>query len=389
MITLAMIVFVLSIAALGYTYAGYPALLWGWARWRPRPHRTAPVTADAPSVVVVIVAFNEAERIDAKIATCLAQDYPRERLRILVVSDGSTDDTVARVQAYAPERVAVLACPQRRGKAACLNDAVAVCDEEIIVFNDVRQRLNPEAVRMLVENFGDPAVGAASGELMFVDVDGSPFAAGVDAYWRYEKFIRRLEGRVASVVGATGALYAVRRSVFVPIPPDTVLDDVLIPMNIVLQGARVVFEPRAHAYDRPSTSPAQERVRKVRTLAGNFLLMRDHPALLLPGRHAIVLQFWSHKTLRLLAPVFMATALIANAALAVAVDGAWAWVWRGVLAAHLGGYALALIGHLVPSAGRITLVRLASAFVALNAFVVLGFIEFVSNKNVHVWRSKT
>ena len=242
---------------------------------------------------------------------------------------------------------------------------------------------------MLVENFADPDVGAVSGELVFVDANGSPFAAGVDAYWRYEKFIRRLEGRVASVVGATGAIYALRRTLFVPIAADTVLDDVLIPMNVVLQGARVVFEARAHAYDRPSTSPAQERVRKVRTLAGNFLLMRDHPALWLPGRHRIVLQFWSHKCLRLLAPAFMLLALLSHLALAALTDGHAAVFWRLTLLAHLGAYALAALGHTVPAAGRFTLVRLASAFVALNAFVVLGFIEFVSNKQVHVWRSKT
>ncbi len=370
-------VFWLSLALLFHAFAGYPMLMAAWARLAPREACRAPVE---PTVAVVVVAYNEADRIEAKLRTLFAQDYPASRLRIVVACDGSTDATPDIAARHADRRVTTLAFTQRRGKAACLNDAVASCTEDIIVFNDARQMLNPQAVRCLVESFADARVGAVSGELVFVADGMTPFGGGVDAYWRYEKFIRRSEAAVHSVPGATGALYALRREAFKPIPAGTILDDVAIPMQAVMAGYRVVFDGRAQAFDRASASAAQERLRKVRTLAGNYQLLAQMPGLLSPRANPIWVQFVSHKVLRLLAPFAMLALLVANAWLAPMSSGFAAFLFAQVLL-----YALAVAGVLMPSLGRIRLVRLASAFLTLNTFAVLGLVQYLSHRDAHLW----
>lgn len=372
------LIFWASIALLVYTYFGYPMLLWLLAKVSPKPVRTGNYR---PEVVIVVVCHNEQKRIIAKLETCLAQDYPADRLRVLIASDGSTDDTVALVNNYHDKRVSALDFSARRGKAACLNDAIATCTEDVIVLMDSRQRVNPQAVSALVANLADESVGAVSGELVFVQDDLTPFAEGIDAYWRYEKFIRHHEALSGSVVGVTGAIYAIRRQCFEPISPQTILDDVAIPMQAAMKGWRVVFDKQAIAYDQPSAASAQERVRKVRTLAGNFQLMSLLPGLLAPWRNPLFVRFVSHKVLRLVAPFAMAVALLSNVVLALqSVDYAL------LLVPHVLFYVLALLPELWSGAARLLPVKIASAFLHLNTFVVLGLIEYLSNKEAHLWR---
>jgi len=374
------VVFTIGLALLAYTYVGYPSLIWIFAQFFPRAIRRGPWE---PRVTVIIVAHNEAARIGPKLETCLALDYPKEKLRILVASDGSDDGTNERVTAYAGRGVTLLAFPRRRGKASCLNDAVASCDDDIVVLTDARQRLDPYAIRCLVENFADPSVGAVSGELVF-EADGiTEFGEGVDAYWRYEKFIRRNESRWHSVVGVTGALYALRRECFREIPADTILDDVVIPMNVIMAGRRVVFESRAMAYDLPSDNPRQEKLRKVRTIAGNYQLISAHLSFFAPLRNPIFFQLVSHKLLRLVAPFGMVLVLVTNAILAPR-----AILYQGLLAAQLSAYALPGIGLLWPYSRKWKLIKLSTAFLLLNWFAVLGLVEFLWNRNVHAWGSK-
>ena len=376
----AAVAFWVALTLLAYTFAGYPLLMAAWARLRPRPLHPQPWS---PRVAIVVVMHNEEHHVLAKLRTCLDQDYRAAGLRLVIASDGSTDRTDALVAACGDPRVTLLAFPERRGKAACLNDAVAACDEEVIVFTDARQALNASAVRRLVQSLSDPDVGVVSGELLFQAEGVRDFGQGVDAYWRYEKFIRRNEARVHSVPGATGALYAMRRSAFRPIARETILDDVAIPMQACLAGLRVIFDGRALAFDKPSTAAASERRRKVRTLAGNFQLLTLLPQLLLPWRNPILLQFVSHKLLRLLAPWAMAVALLASAVLA----------WQGsvfylvVLVAQLAFYGLPLFALAWPALQSRRVVRVVQAFVAMNWFAVLGLVEFMNNREAYLWRS--
>lgn len=362
-----------------YTYAGYPLLIALWARMWPRPLRPA---SFQPRVAIIVVAHNEETRISAKLRTCLEQDYPAEHTRILVATDGSSDRTNSLVASAGEARVQLLPFATRRGKAACLNDAAAACDEEVLVFTDARQALEPRSVRCLVETLSDPEVGAVSGELVFVRDDMSNFGDSVDAYWRYEKFIRRCEARVHSVPGVTGALYAIRKACFVPIPERTILDDVAIPMQSVRAGYRTVFDSRAIAYDRPSQSAAQEKLRKVRTLAGNYQLVAMMPWLLLPGVNPIALQYVSHKLLRLAAPFAMLAMLVANASLALGSAG-----YAAALALQLLGYGLALAASLNAAIGSWRPARLASAFLVMNWYAVLGLAHYLGNRSGHLWKS--
>jgi cellulose synthase/poly-beta-1,6-N-acetylglucosamine synthase-like glycosyltransferase len=377
---MAELVLLASFILVAYTFAGYPALVWFVAKVAPRPVSRGDAT---PRLAIIVVAHNEAARIGRKIETCLALDYPADRRRIVVASDGSDDGTAEIVAGYASRDVTPLAFPARRGKAACLNDAVRACDEELILFTDARQRLDPMAARHLASNFADPAVGAVSGELVFETEDMTAFGQGIDAYWRYEKFIRRQESAFGSVVGVTGAIYAVRRSAWREIPPDTILDDVVIPMNVVMQGLRVVFDGRALAFDRPSSDPAQERARKVRTLAGNYQMMAAHPIFLMPLRNPIVGQLVSHKLLRLAAPFLLASMLAANAVLALSSPA-----WLALLAAQVAGYAVGFAGLAWPAARGWKVARRAGAFLALNGYAALALVEFLRNREVHLWTSK-
>ena len=390
MIAVAEIVLVISLATLFYTFAGYPLLLLLWSKLSTLPNSSDSSISLLPPVVIVVVVYNGAALILKKIETCFSQDYPADKLRILFVADGSDGDTCGLIEALDDPRVTLLAMPVRRGKAACINDAVASVTEEFIVFNDIRQEMHPAAIRQLIKNFSDPEVGAVSGELVFKRDATTDFGKSMDAYWRYEKVLRVCESRIRSSVGVTGAIYALRRALFQNIPVDTILDDVLIPMNVVMQGRRVSFEKTAIAYDYPSHDIAHERVRKVRTLAGNFQLLFRNGAYLIPWKNPIALQFFSHKVLRLLAPVLLLAALFSNVLLAIQVPRTA--IQEGfvmLLVLQLFGYGLALLAIAVPRASKFLIARLAMAFLSLNYFVVLGFIEYSSNRKVHLWKAAT
>lgn len=333
--------FWLSLAAVAYVYVGYPLLLALWARLRAKPVRRERVPAPAPGVTVIVAARNEAHRLPSRIANLLQQQYPGP-IQIVVVSDGSGDNTRAALAPFGP-RVELIEIPPS-GKPTALNAGVARARHEILVFADARQTFDRAVLRSLVENFSDPRVGAVTGELL-LDCESDPAASSstvgesVGAYWRYEKWLRKQESAIWSTLGATGAIYAMRRSLWKPLPAPTLLDDVLAPMRVVLAGYRVVFDDRARAYDRVEADAAGEKRRKVRTLAGNYQILALEPALLNPLRNSVWLQYLSHKLGRLLVPYAMALLFVANVALASA-----GVLYMAVLGAQLGFYALAVYG---------------------------------------------
>ncbi|HVR28422.1 MAG TPA: glycosyltransferase family 2 protein [Thermoanaerobaculia bacterium] len=333
--------FWLSLLLVAYVYAGYPLLLAVWSRWRPRPVERG---GAEPTVSLVMAVRNERERLERKLENCLALDYPPEKLQIVVSLDGSCDGTAGVAARYAARGVEVVRSERHRGKAAALNSGVAAARGEIVLFCDARQRLDPGAVRELVACFTDPSVGAASGELVLLDDSGGVAAGGVGLYWRYEKVVRAMESRVHSAVGATGALYAIRRELWAPLPEDTLLDDVLVPMRIVLAGRRTVFEPAARAYDREAP-PELEFARKVRTLAGNFQLLGLLPGLLSPRSNPVFVQFVSHKLGRLAVPHLLIVLLVSNLFL---LEG----VYLVFLAGQCAWYLLASAGAIAARGGE-------------------------------------
>lgn len=363
------------LALLAWTYVGYPVWLWLLARAAPRP---VSKRRWQPKVSVCMAVHNGMAHLDAKIDGLLAHDYPADQLELVVVSDGSTDDTGARLRARASERLIALDLPVRRGKTACLADAIARAQGDVLVFTDVRQRLAPGSVQALCDALASGELAAVGGLLRLEDASG--YAQAVDAYWAYETFIRRAEAATGSVVGVSGALYAVRRTDMPLPPPGLVLDDVWVPLRIAAAGGRIGLEPAAVAFDRASPSAAVESARKRRTLAGNWQLLARWPAVAIPGRHPLAWRFIQHKLLRLLAPAFLLLAFVAN--LALLGHGALA---QGLFAAQLLAYAAALVGWCWPGLRRLLPLKLASAFLEMNAYAVLGFVDFLRSRDAHLW----
>ena len=366
-------IFWAAVAVVAYTYFGYPAWLWLRRQWKSNPVRRASIL---PSVSVVMVVRNEAGVLDRKLRNLLGLSYPGE-LEVLVVSDGSSDGTVQILNQHASARLRSVVVLDARGKAAGLNEAMKIAANDIVVFTDARQEIEAGALQLLMENFADPAVGCASGELLLGDPQSGETARGVGLYWRMEKSIRQLEGDSNSVVGATGAFYAMRRKLFVPVPAETILDDVFIPMQVVRQGSRVVFDDRAHAWDLANHGTGREFARKVRTLTGNYQLLQLAPWLV-SSKNPIRFEFVSHKLCRLLVPFALATALVTCAVL----RGPF---FISVLVLQLAFYALGLFATL--QAGRGFVARGADAaftFVLLNAAALVAFGKFVSGRKP-VW----
>ena len=357
-LTASLLLFWSAFALLVYVYVGYPLLAWARRRMRPRPVSRQPIE---PHVTVVVVAHNEGHRIGRRIENLLASDYPRERLAILVGSDGSTDDTVDRALRYEDQGVTVRDFGQRRGKPTVLNDLVASVEGEIVVLADARQRFEPGAIRALVANFADAEVGAVSGELHLRTRSGtSPGGEGSGLYWKYEKFIRANESWTGSTVGATGAIYAIRRHLFEPIPADTILDDVLIPMQIVRRGYRVLFEAGARAHDLIAMNPREDFIRKARTIAGTFQLFARCPWMLNPVRCRVWFEALSHKALRLAIPVLHLAVFAANVALVEVV------FYRVLLAGQAMFYAAALAGYVQSRPERSRRARIERRRIARN-----------------------
>jgi cellulose synthase/poly-beta-1,6-N-acetylglucosamine synthase-like glycosyltransferase len=369
------LIFWLSCASIAYVYVGYSLLLWAWARLRARSLVVAIGDGDQPAVSIVVAARNEGRRLAARIDNLRELAYRGDR-QIIVVSDGSTDDTSDVLARYG-STVELIDLPPS-GKAVALNAGVARARHDFVVFADARQTFEPDALHELVAPFADPTVGAVTGELVLdcehperrgedrrhgsppTDVRaerrsgvdrrtiGSTIADGIGLYWRYEKTLRRLESATASTLGATGAIYAMRRRLWQPLPPDTILDDVLAPMRCVLAGYRVVFNDRAIACDRAAADADAEARRKSRTLAGNWQILALEPGLLLPWRNPVWWQYLSHKVGRLLVPYALLALMASSMALADR-----SIVYAAVLGLQCAIYLLAGYGAWLDHRGRL------------------------------------
>jgi hypothetical protein len=372
---------VLALALLAYTYFGYPVAIGVLARLRPvRPARGASEGAPVPLVTVCLPVYNGAKLLPAKLSSLLAQQYPADRLEVLIYCDGCQDDSeaVARALADAPEaagRVRVFASAARRGKPAALNTLVPEARGDLLLLNDVRQPLSPNAAAALARALEDPGVGCATGNLVLTG------GAGSGVYWRYENWIRRQESRFRGVVGMTGAIAMMRRADWAPLPEDLILDDVWIPTRLgLVAGKRVAAVTEAEAYDTAFEDDDEFR-RKVRTLAGNYQLFALLPALLVPGKNPFWFELVSHKVMRLVAPWLMLALAAASLAGAAAGGGA-AVPWTLLALAQGAFYGAAVVGK---RAGR--LAGVARTFVVLNAAAVVGLFKFGSGRQRVTWES--
>jgi len=372
------LVFLVSALVVSYAYVLYPVIVVAWSRLF---HRRVEKRYRQIPVSVVIAARNEEKNISARIENLLAQEYPRDLLEIIIVTDGCSDRTAELARLHAGPGLQVLECATPVGKATALNIGVAAATRDIVVFADARQSFSPNAIAELVSVFHDAAVGAVSGELILVQgAEIGEVHEGVGLYWQYEKLIRRSESAIASVVGATGSIYAVRRELYVPLAPNTLLDDFLVPMRIVLAGYRVVFLRAARAFDFSSATTSREFSRKVRTLAGNFQAVAMEPRLLDPRANPVLFQFVSHKLLRLVVPYFCLIAWVSSAM----IDKP---VYRALFVAQTLFYAIGLLNLTPLKPTRVTaLVRVSWTFMVMNAAAVAGLWMYLTREEHEIWR---
>ncbi|MCI0395010.1 MAG: glycosyltransferase family 2 protein [Chloroflexi bacterium] len=371
-----------AIATLLYTYLLFPLLVFlrGWLF--PRPARLAPLT---PQVSVIIAAHNEAPAIGAKVENMLALDYPPAQLEIIVASDGSDDGTNEIVQRYTADRVKLLALP-RVGKATALNVAVAVATGDILVFSDANSMYAADSLQHLVAPFADPQVGGVAGNQRYLsDRGGGAAGGGEKSYWQIDRLLKTYESLGGNTISATGAIYAIRRALFRPIPAG-VTDDFANSTGVIAQGYRLIFAPQAVAFELVAGSGRREYSRKVRVITRGLRAVSLRRELLNPFRFGFYsLQLFSHKVLRRLA-VFPLLALLVSA------PRLWSrgLLYRLATLGQAGFYGLAFLGWLLRRTdhGRQKLLALPYYFVLVNAACLQAVSNIVRGRRIDRWETR-
>lgn len=368
------VVFWVAAAVPAYVYIGYPLTLLLLRLVVRRPVRKAPIE---PTVSVLVPAYNEERVIADKIRNLLALDYPPDRLELAIAVDGSSDGTAEIVrQAADGDRVRAFIHETNRGKLQVLNDTVPQLRGEILAFSDAASMLERDAIRTLVANFADPAVGAVSGVYRVRKTDAVVLGGQEDFYWKYETFLKEQEAALGSILGAHGSLYAIRRSLY-PFPaPGIINDDYVIPLRILQRGFRVAYEPGAVAVEEAREMGGFSR--RVRIMAGNVEQLRELMPLLRPLRPMPLFFFLSHKVGRLLVPPALVTLLVSNALLLdVPVYRFFAWL-------QVAFYGLVLLGSVWRL--RPGVLRLPYYFCMINAAAVVGMFHVATGRRGLVWK---
>jgi cellulose synthase/poly-beta-1,6-N-acetylglucosamine synthase-like glycosyltransferase len=372
------VLFWISFASLCFSYLGYPLLMLLAARYAVAARPLAADLSDQPAVTVVIAAYNAEFHIAERIRNILASDYPHDRLTVLVASDGSSDATVDVVRSFQDHRIQAIQFPHRRGKALALVDAVRQASTEIVLFTDATSRFNRLSIRQLLRNFADPRVGLAAGKVSMIDESGAPAES---LYWKSESMVRRSEAKLGIMLGATGALYAIRRALFVEPSRPIINDDMVLPMLVQLRhGCRFVFDETARAYALSTGGLAGEFRRRCRIGAGAFQSLSVLRDLLRPRHAKQAFAFASHKLLRWICPFLLLTLLITNALL-LSSQGFQVFMWLQGAA-----YLLALIGLLAPQrSGILRVARVASSFLVMNLALATGFFRWLADPGNVIW----
>jgi glycosyltransferase involved in cell wall biosynthesis len=379
MYSFAQIVFWIAFAALIYVYAGYPfALTVVSLLFR----RRRPESGHTPSISMLIAAYNEEAGILKKLEQTVALDYPADKLEIMVLSDGSTDQTDAMVESFRDSRVCLLRVKDRKGKTNAQNEGVKSANGEILVFSDATTVYHPRALQYLACNYADPKVGAVSGRYQYFDPLGnSPTGMGTMAFWNYENLIKMAQSRIRTISGCCGCIYSVRRDLYTALSPD-VISDLVQPLHVIRQDHVVVFEDRALAYEETTKSSSDEFSMRVRVVTRGIHGLLSVPKLLQPWRYPwVAFQLWSHKILRWLVPFFLVMLLGANVFL---------WespAYRYFLFAQAGFYLMALLSLVIPIHRRWRVFGIPLYFCVLNTAALVSVIEVLRGKKYTVWQT--
>ena len=377
-----------ALAAVAWTYAGYPLLLLTLARLRPtshdpqHPHQSAPLE---PTVTVIISAYNEEKAIRHKLESTLALDYPPEKLEVIVASDCSTDQTHDIVRALAPRGVRLVVLPERAGKTAAQNLAAAEAKGEVLIFTDATTELTRDSVRQLVARFADPRIGCVGAELEYVSEGGSAVGKGGSLYWRYEKRVKQLEGAVSTLIGVSGCLYAVRAGAYRPIEPD-LISDFAIASDIFQRGFITVYGGGAVSSEKTHEETSQEFEMRVRVIIRTIHALVRRARMLNPFRYGFFsLQLFSHKVLRYLVPELL-LAIFASGLFLALRGGPAAPVYRALTVAQLALYFAAAVGWLRQKLGlRLPLVHIPFYFLVVNLAALWALVLYLRGERKVTW----
>jgi cellulose synthase/poly-beta-1,6-N-acetylglucosamine synthase-like glycosyltransferase len=381
------IVFWVSVLLVFYSYLGYGMFLWLYLKITGRRAAAVPPVdvVFEPEVTLVVATYNEELIIRKKIENTLALDYPADKLRIIIIADGSSDDTANIISRY--PRVQLLYQPGREGKVAAINRAMPFVTTPYTIFCDANTMLNKESIRELVKHYTDPSIGAVAGEKKVIDLSEEQNAAGAGEglYWKYESLLKRLDAQFYTVVGAAGELFSIRTALFEPVGNDILLDDFIMSMKICKKGYRVMYEPKAYAAEAPSMTMREERKRKVRISAGGFqsvLLLKDLLNIFKYGR--LSFQYISHRVLRwIVCPVLLPVILLSNIYLAAATGSR---LYDTLLVLQALFYAAALLGWLFALKHvKSKIFYVPYYFVFMNISLYTGFSRFIHNTQTVLW----
>lgn len=375
------ILFWIAVFLIVYTYIGFPIGVVLRGLWFGRPYKHQELT-DLPTVSIVISAYNEAKSIAAKLDNILSLQYPRDRINVVIASDGSTDGTDEIIERYADEGVKLLSLP-RVGKAAALNAAVNASSGEILVFSDANSMYKTDAIHELVRPFGDAAVGGVAGNQVYrTDVSGGSSIDGERAYWNFDRMLKQFQGKAGNTLAATGAIYAIRKSLFRPIP-DGVSDDLFTSTGVIAQGHRLVFSPQAIAYEPVAATSQVEFGRKVRVIMRSWKAFLFRKELLNPFRYKFYsIQLFSHKILRYLVVFPLLVLLVVSPALWKA-----GFLYQLATISQVVFYGCALLG-LVLNGTRFSSKKILTIpfyFCMVNAASLIAILNVLRGRQVKHW----
>jgi cellulose synthase/poly-beta-1,6-N-acetylglucosamine synthase-like glycosyltransferase len=375
---MAYITFWLSLSFIIYVYVGYPALLWLISLFTSS---RLPSPATEISLTLLITAHNEEAHIEAKLLNSLQLDYPRGKLQILVVSDGSTDATDAIVQRYSSHGVDFVRVPFQSGKTHAQNVAVRLATGEVIVFSDATTHYQKDALSLIAGNYTEPSTGAVSGRYLYVSVSAlSSMASGAKAYAGYDNTVRHLQSKIGSITGCCGCIYSVRRKLYTVLAAD-LISDLVQPLHVLKSGFRVAFEPRAIASEYSTSSVGKEFHMRVRVVARALRGIFSVRELLLPWRFPwLSFQLLSHKLLRWCVPIFLSCIFLTSVALSTQV------FYRCALLAQVLFYALAAITYAFPLHRRWRPLGIPLYFCTVNAAAIFGFLQAVRGQQYAIWK---
>jgi len=374
-------IFWLSAGLLIYTYLGFYLILVILASFRCKKRKQD--MHHTPMVSMLISAYNEDKIIEKKIINCLELKYPKNKIEILIGSDGSDDRTNEILKKNKSEFIKPVIFAQRRGKANVLNDLVDLAQGEILIFSDANTIYSRDAIRYMVQHFIDPQIGGVCGKLELVSLDDEYGEQGETLYWSYENRLKYLEGKIQTVLGANGGIYAIRKSLFEKLPISMMVnDDFLVPLRIVKQGYDVIYEARAIGRETTSPNIKGEFLRRVRIGAANFNVLKEIAPLLAPRSGFVAFALWSHKILRWFAPFLLIFLFIAN----IFLIGTW--VFNILFWAQIGFYLTSLFGFSIShfTGGRnVSFLSYCYYFASMNLALLVGFMKFLFKTQKPMW----